>query len=104
MLYKLLGKKHKFRYPRVKRKRQYAKKQAKPKISNRSEETNNRKSFGHYDGDLIMFRNTKTNLITLRERSSRYLFAADITAKNIVKYMKRFAMKSLTLDNEIALE
>ena len=105
-LYQLLRKKRKFRYPRIKRRRSNAKKLLKPKIHERPNNINSREDFGHYEGDLILFSKTKTNLITMRERKSRYLVAiknqnkqADSTAKLIVKHMKQKHIKSLTLDN-----
>ena len=102
----MLRKKRKFRYPRIKRRRSNAKKLLKPKIHERPNNINSREEFGHYEGDLILFSKTKTNLITMRERKSRYLVAiknqnkqADSTAKLIVKHMKQKHIKSLTLDN-----
>lgn len=45
-------------------------------ISKRSEAINNRKEFGHWECDLMLFsKGTKTNLITLVERQSRFLLA-----------------------------
>lgn len=105
-LYKFLRKQRKFRYPRVKRRRSRIKQSLKRKIHERPADVNLRNSFGHFEGDLILFRKTRTNLITLRERKSRYLIAikndnrkADLTANNLVKYMKQSYIRSLTLDN-----
>ena len=51
-----------------------------------------REEFGHWEGDLMIFSNTKFNLITLRERVSRFMLAiknpnktAEMTANNIIK-------------------
>jgi IS30 family transposase len=45
-------------------------------IHNRSVEINHRNVFGHWECDLMIFkRGTKANLITLRERKTRYLIA-----------------------------
>lgn len=65
---------------------------------------------GHWEGDLMQFgKKAKTNLITLRERQSRYMLAiknenpkAVSTAKKIIKGFDRLGkhrIYSLTLDN-----
>src|ERR1700722_3185244 len=95
-LYQLLHKKRRFRYPRVQRKRQRSTMETeKISIIQRSEEVNQRRTFGHWEGDLLMFTKHNPHLITLRERKSRYLVAIknnsrkpDETAKKLVKYMK----------------
>jgi transposase, IS30 family len=103
-LYKLLKKKRRFRYPRGKR-RSHAK-EAKPSIHERAETINNRSCFGHWEGDLVIFSKIRTNLVTLRERQSRYIQAFKnedrkslTTLNTLVKYMKDASMRSLTLDN-----
>ncbi|MBS1601013.1 MAG: IS30 family transposase [Bacteroidetes bacterium] len=69
-----------------------------------------RQEFGHWEGDLMMFsRGTTSNLITLRERMSRYIVAiinpsrhAEETSRRILEYFSGDKMKSilsLTLDN-----
>jgi len=78
-------------------------------IIKRPEEINNRESFGHWEGDLMIFSNQKTNLITLRERKSRVMLAfkndnklSVTTAQNIIKIFygknKNFFL-TCTLDN-----
>lgn len=108
-LYKLLQLKRRFRYPKIKRRRRTIAKAKKTPISERDELINQRKTFGHWEGDLILFKHTRTNLITLRERKSRFIVAiknltkhAANTRDNLVKYMKskhQPCMQSLTLDN-----
>jgi transposase, IS30 family len=71
---------------------------------------NQRQEFGHWEGDLMMFsRGVTSNLITLRERTSRYIVAiinpsrhAEGTARRILQYFsgdKKKSILSLTLDN-----
>lgn len=78
-------------------------------LKNRPIIINDRSEFGHWEGDLMIFSNTSTNLITLRERLSRVMIAiknpskhADVTAKNIISNFRgtlRELIDSLTLDN-----
>lgn len=106
-LYKLLQKKRKYRYPRIKRKRAKIKAAAKTSIHDRPQEISDRSTFGHYEGDLMLFSKTKYNLLTIRERKSRYIMALKNNSKNskdtsdlIIKNIKKhYMMKSLTLDN-----
>ena len=68
-----------------------------------------RDGYGHWEGDLVLFSDSNTNLITLRERKSRVFLAiknpskhADITSKNIIKKFKgrkKTLIETLTLDN-----
>jgi IS30 family transposase len=111
-LHQSLQKKRKFRYPRIKRRRQTIAKARKRSIKERGAYVDERGTFGHWEGDLILFRHTKTNLFTLRERKSRLMVAiknpsrhAHSTANILVNYMKNNfvnPMKSLTLDNDTA--
>jgi len=111
-LYSYLQEKRKFRYPRIKRRRKTIAKLRKNSIHDRTAEINLRQSFGHWEGDLIVFKHTKTNLFTLRERKSRLVLAmknpsrkADVTFKTLANYMKNDnskMMHSLTLDNDSA--
>lgn len=95
-LYQLLHKKRRFRYPRIRRKRQKsALETEKIRIDKRDETINQRQTFGHWEGDLLMFTKHNPNLITLRERKSRYIVAIknhsrkpQETANTLVKYMK----------------
>ena len=78
-------------------------------IHDRPSEINERNSFGHWEGDLMLFSNQSDNLITLRERKSRFFIAiknpskrSDITAENIsnkFKGRKKILIETLTLDN-----
>lgn len=80
-------------------------------ISSRPEVVNKREEFGHWECDLMVFkRGIKTNLITLRERKSRFMLAiknpdrcANTTAMNIITVMKKFKkhVKSITFDQGI---
>ena len=78
-------------------------------IRNRPIEILKRESIGHWECDLMMFsQGTKCNLITLRERKTRYLIAiknnnkkALETAMNIIRRLKQFSsdyVKSITFD------
>ena len=107
-LYQCLRKKRKYRYPRVKRKRQRPHVD-KASIHSRPEEISNRLTFGHWEGDLILFHKTRTNVFTLRERKTRLLIAiknasrkAKETSKSLINYMGKRAdlVRSLTLDND----
>lgn len=99
--------KRSFRYPRGKRARQKPQ-QDKASIHDRPESVNDRSVFGHWEGDLILFRKTRTNMITLRERKIRFLVGlknnnrrAKNTSKTLIKHMKDkgYAVDSVTLDN-----
>ena len=80
-------------------------------ISERSISIDRRTRFGHWEGDLLLFKQTKTNLFTLRERKSRFIIAiknrsrqAKTTTRTFIKYMKKHVvetMKTLTLDNGV---
>lgn len=113
-LYTLLQKRRRYRYPRIKRRRRKtAVEEEKIRIDQRTETINQRETFGHWEGDLVIFRKQKVNLITLRERKSRYMLAiknenrkAKSTTQTLVNYMKAKLEKnvicSLTLDNDIS--
>lgn len=106
-LYKFLRRKRSFRYPKGKRFRQISR-QDKVSIHERPIGVNDRSSFGHWEGDLILFYKTRTNMITLRERKTRYLVGlknssrrAKDTSKTLIKHMKKkgYTVDTLTLDN-----
>lgn len=111
-LYKMLLKKRKFRYPRIKRRRQAIANSRKTSIKERETEIDYRKTMGHWEGDLVIFRKTKTNLFTLRERKSRLIVAIKnqtrnsiSTANTLINYMQQNfskSIKSLTLDNDVS--
>lgn len=77
-------------------------------IYNRSDTINNREEFGHWECDLMIFkRGIKANLITLRERTSRFLIAiknlnktASGTALALISTVKKIKpyIKSITFD------
>lgn len=77
-------------------------------IGSRSELINSRDEFGHWECDLMIFKQgIKSNLITLRERKSRYLIAiknenrkADSTAMSIIRTVSKIRqhVKSITFD------
>jgi transposase, IS30 family len=107
-LYKFLRYRHSFRYPRGKRRRHQSK-DDKVSIHDRCSTINERESFGHWEGDLILFRKRRENLFTLRERKTRYLIAiknktreSKETSKALISYMKSKSklMETLTLDND----
>jgi IS30 family transposase len=111
-LYQMLLKKRRFRYPRIKRRRQTIANSRKRPIKERDAAINTRNASGHWEGDLILFSHTKTNLFTLRERKSRLIVAikngsrySQSTANTLIGYMKntfKVPMQSLTLDNDTA--
>lgn len=111
-LHRYLQEQRRFRFPRIKRRRRTVANQRKKPIQERTEEINLRQSFGHWEGDLILFKYTKTNLFTLRERKSRLVLAiknasrkAEMTNQTLINYMKKNiykTMRSLTLDNDSA--
>jgi len=77
-------------------------------IHQRPEAINEKKVFGHWECDLMIFkRGTKTNLMTLCERKSRYVMAvknpnktAKGTALTLLNQLKRFKshVHSITFD------
>lgn len=111
-LHQYLRKKRSYRYPRAKRRRQKPHND-KVSIHERDVIINSRSQFGHWEGDLVLFRKTKTNLFTLRERKTRFLVAiknanrqAKNTSKALINYMQDKvgirAVSTLTLDNDTA--
>ncbi len=103
--------KRRFCYPRIKRRRQTILKDRKRSIHNRNPSINSRTQYGHWVGDLILFRHTQTNLITSRERKSRLIVAvknasrrASTTIDSLANYLSKCSLKTiktLTLDNGI---
>jgi IS30 family transposase len=107
--YSCLRKKRRYRRPRVGRK-PHSLIPNRVAIADRPSDINERLSFGHWEGDLMLFKQgIKTNLITLRERKSRLFVAiknptkqAESTASNIIDRLGQFddiVVKSLTFDN-----
>ncbi len=107
--YKFLRKERIFRYPRISRNKRGTIPN-RTMITERGHKANKRLEIGHWEGDLMCFkRGVKTNLITMRERVSRYMIAiknpskhADPTAKKIVERLKKISerlIKSITFDN-----
>ncbi|PHQ82126.1 MAG: IS30 family transposase [Coxiella sp. (in: Bacteria)] len=109
-LYLLLSKRRRIRMPRVSRNyRRVGPITDRRDITERPEIISSRSTFGHWEGDLILFQKTKSNLITLRERKSRFMFAllnpnkeAKNTSNAIIKHFgakKPGLITTLTLDN-----
>ncbi len=107
--YRYLRKKRQFRYPKISRRHRTLIPNRVP-ILERPQEVRRRNTLGHWEGDLMVFgKQTKTNLITLRERQSRYMLAiknknkkSGSTAKKIIKAFNKLGkqrISSLTLDN-----
>ncbi|OGT45135.1 MAG: hypothetical protein A3E83_07610 [Gammaproteobacteria bacterium RIFCSPHIGHO2_12_FULL_41_20] len=77
-------------------------------ITNRPDAINKREEFGHWECDLMMFKQgIKSNLITLRERKSRFIIAiknlnktASGTALTLISTVKNIKkhIKSITFD------
>lgn len=105
LLTKRLRRKHTHRIKRGERKRRVPKELL---IGSRPDVINNREEFGHWECDLMVFKQgIKSNLITLRERTSRYLIAiknddrkAETTAMAIIKTITKIksCVKSITFD------
>jgi IS30 family transposase len=73
LFHKCLRRKHHYRIKRCQRKPRIPKEIL---ITSRPDVINKRDEFGHWECDLMIFKKgVKTNLITLRERKSRYLIA-----------------------------
>jgi IS30 family transposase len=105
LLHKCLRRKHRYRIKKGQRKPRVPKELL---ITSRPETINNRDEFGHWECDLMIFKKgIKTNLITLRERKSRYMIAiknqnkeAVGTATTIINTVKNIKqhIKSITFD------
>lgn len=110
-LHQYLMQKRRFRYPKIKRRRKTIFKDRKRSIHNRHPCIDARTQFGHWEGDLILFRHTQTNLITLRERKSRLIMAiknasrkAEATTDSLLDHLNKRSLKTiktLTLDNGV---
>ncbi len=107
--YLYLRNKRQFRYPKISRRHRTLIPNRVP-ILERPSEIKHRESLGHWEGDLMVFgKKTKTNLITLRERQSRYMLAiknknrkSEGTAKKIIEAFTKLGKRrisSLILDN-----
>jgi transposase, IS30 family len=89
-----------FRYPKISRRTRTLIPNRVP-ILERPEEVKYRNSLGHWEGDLMVFgKQTKTNLITLRERQSRYMLAiknknrkSEGTAKKIIEAFNKLGKR-----------
>lgn len=75
-------------------------------IDARPAEVEARNTLGHWEGDSVVSRERRARLITLVERTSRYLvmrFAPDgmsgTVSRTIVRALARFPVQSLTFDN-----
>jgi len=111
-LFKLLRQARRFRYPRVKRRKRMSANNNKASIHDRDPEINGRKRIGDWEADLMLFKKTKTNLLTLRERKTRFIIAiknasrkAKTTSNTIIKYMSNNMSKNIrtiTTDNDTA--
>lgn len=106
-LYQYLRKKKRVRKPQISRKNR-AIIPNRVSILDRPKEVEKRKKFGHWEGDLMFGCMQKANLITLRERKSRYIIAiknankkAEETARRIIKKLRKLKeyIVSITLDN-----
>ena len=108
-LYLHLSRKRRYRQPRVTRKHRQGPIPNRIDISERPEEIANRETFGHWEGDLILFKETRSNLITLRERKSRFMVGllnpskeAEQTSKAIINHFeakKPGLITTITFDN-----
>lgn len=105
LFYKYLRRKHAYRLKRGQRKARIPKELL---IHTRPEIINKRAEFGHWECDLMVFkRGIRANLITLRERKSRFIIAlknenreAKGTALRLINSIKKIKrhVKSITFD------
>lgn len=105
LLSKYLRRKHRYRVKKGHRKSRVPQELL---IGSRPESINNRSEFGHWECDLMIFKHgIKGNLITLRERTTRYLIAiknenkkAESTAMAIIRTIGKIKphVKSITFD------
>ena len=105
MFYEKLRRKHFWRVKRNTRKPRVPKDLL---INNRPDVINQREEFGHWEGDLMMFKQgIKGNLITLRERQTRFIVAmknidktASGTATTLINTVKKIKkhLKYITFD------
>lgn len=78
-------------------------------IHDRPKSIDNKKEFGHWEGDLMSFQKNSQHILVLRERKSMFTFSApllskkaDSTAQKVIELMGKIpqkARKSLTIDN-----
>ena len=78
-------------------------------IQERPKSVESRKSFGHWEGDLMSFVKNSQFMLVLKERKTRFILStplpskrADDTADNMIKLLKQLpskALKTLTFDN-----
>lgn len=105
LLHKYLRRKHQYRTKPGERKPRFPQELL---IASRPDYINDRSEFGHWECDLMLFKKgVKTNLITLRERKSRFLIAIKNENKeasgtalaliSTVSKIKKF-VKSITFD------
>ena len=80
-LYLTLRKRHKKRKSKMAKKSKSSKIPNRVSIHDRPANIDTRDTFGHWEGDLVLFSNTTTNLITLRERKSRLLVTVSGTRR-----------------------
>lgn len=103
--YKYLRRRHNYRLKRNQRKSRIP---SELLITSRPESIKHREEFGHWECDLMVFKKgVKTNLITLRERQTRYMIAiknenreASGTALALINTIKKIKpyIKSITFD------
>ena len=105
ILHQCLRRKHRYRVKKCQRKPRLPKEL---QIASRPDFINDRSEFGHWECDLMIFKKgVRANLITLRERKSRYMIAiknkskeADVTAISIISTLTKIKdfVKSITFD------
>lgn len=75
-------------------------------ISERSQAADDRRQFGHWEGDLVEGRNARSYLLVLRERKSRWCRIQKLANKRsdtvtaaLIGQLRPFRFRSRTLDN-----
>lgn len=111
-LYKMLARQKSKRGPRKTYEPKSHKIADKISIHTRPEAINNRSEFGHWEGDLVIGKYHKSQILTMQERKSRFIFIGKIPSKQalvvsakIEEIAKKLKLSeiipfySLTLDN-----
>lgn len=100
------GKKYRSRLSGKRLKKRLKEGVKKESIHNRAEEINNRSVFGHYEGDLIVCKQSKACLLVLTERVSRHIWVRKIANKEsetvhaaMLAFFSTHHALSITLDN-----
>jgi IS30 family transposase len=111
-LYKLLTRHKSKRGPRKSYKAKALKLKDKVSIHDRPPEINSRGTFGHWEGDLMIGKSSKSQVLTMQERKSRFVVISKLPSKNAIivnakitdlgrnlKTVNKIPFLSVTFDN-----